>query len=376
LDHSFLLPSSENFYRTLVFSARLHSQIKAAVKSGYFSIRTGFLVQDIYKDLLSPFQMKYMYRIKSHSDHFSSLHRPWQICVFFMILSACACSKNSGTGSGGGTTPGGGNGDSLLSKEIIVGKNASNVDVDSVVTNYQYDASGHPTQFQQTSTAQFSGATSVISVVYNLTYSNNLVSGLTGTVTQSIDDGGTTFSSNSTVNTVFTSSGNHIVAYVQTVNTTGTSPFPTTLETGNDSALIGYDANGNVSSLNIYQLTQGAYEPVSQQTFTYSAGNLTQLVNVLSVSGVPVNTVTSVYTYNTKISAAPVFIVPGVTAGSTNDITGLTQTTTGTNPQTINYAYQTTYNSASQPLNSSVTLTNSPSTPDDIVTEQVSYFYQ
>ena len=288
-----------------------------------------------------------------------------------IILSAWGCSKSSGPSSSSSSTKG----DSLLTKEIITGYNASGMNVDSVVTSFQYNSADQLTQIQQTTIEQFAGASANISIVYNFTYSGNLVSGMTGTVMQSFNDGSTSFSSNSNVNTAFTASGGHIVAYVQKVITTGTTPIPTTLETGNDSAVATYAGSGNIATLAIYQLTQGAYQLISQETFTYSGSNLTSLVNALSVAGVQVNTVTSSFTYNAKISAAPMYIVPGVLAASENDVTNFTQTTTGTNPQTLTSVYNTTYNAANQPVTSAVTLTTSPSSPNDITSEGISYFY-
>jgi hypothetical protein len=308
----------------------------------------------------------------------------WALLAF-IIVSSASCSKSGTTGSGssgtggsttGGATTGGGN-NPLLSKEVLVARNAANADIDSVVSLFQYDANKNLMQTQQTTVSQISGAIFTNAITYNFTYSNNLISGFTGTVNQTFTDAGQTFNSTSQVTTVFHSSGGRIGSYVQSVMTTGTAPLPVTLETGNDSATLTYDGSGNLTNLNIYQLPQGSstYQQISQQTFTYNNGNMTQSVDVESVSGVVANTVTSTFQYDSKISATPIFVVPGVVLNSTNDLSGSTQTTTGVNAQTVTSSYMTTYNSTNQPTNSAVTLTITPANTENITAETITYTY-
>jgi hypothetical protein len=292
-----------------------------------------------------------------------------------IIFPASNCSKSSSpssatTGPGTTTNP-------LLSKEVIVGKNPAGATVDSVVIQYQYDAGKNLTQVQQSTAIQISGVSETSMLTYNFTYSGNLVSSMTGSVNQTLQSGVQTYNSTTQLNATFVSSGGHITSYVQNASTTGSGPFPVTPETGNDSALIQYDASGNISGFSLYQIGSGnmGYQLISQQSFTYSNGNMTQVVDVESVAGIPANTVTSVYQYNSYISPAPYFVGPGIPIINMNDITNINQTTTGVNPQTMTSAYSSTYNSANQPVNSSVTLTPVPTDPNAIATEEISYTY-
>jgi hypothetical protein len=302
-----------------------------------------------------------------------------------LMISALGCSKSnppgysgspSGGTTGGGTTTGSGS-NPLLSKEVLVAKNAAAADEDSIVTLFTYDGNKNLTQTEQTTFSNIAGASLTISITYHFTYSNKLISGFTGTVDQTYLDAGQTFSSNSQISSVFHASGSRIDYYVQSVSTSGSAPLPVTLETGNDSATLTYDASGNLSTLNIYQLSQGSseYQQISQQNFTYSNGNLSKSINVESVSGIVTNTVTSLFQYDSKISAAPIFIVPGVPVNSTNDLSSSTQTTTGLNAQTISTTYQTNYNSTNQPVNSLAALTITPQNPENIATETITYTY-
>ncbi len=293
-----------------------------------------------------------------------------------IIFSASNCSKSSSPSSST-TGPGVTGTNPLLSKEVIIGKNPIGATVDSVVIQNQYDANGNLTQIQQSTVAQISGIMETSMLTYNFTYSGNLVSSMTGTVIQSLQNGTQTYNSTTQVSATFVSDGGHITSYVQTASTTGSGPFPVTPETGNDSALIQYDASGNISGLSLYQIGSGSagYQLISQQNFTYSNGNMTQVVDMESVAGVPVNTVTSVYQYNSDISAAPYFVGPGIPIRNLNDVTSINQNTTGVNPQTLTTAYASTYNSANQPVSSTVTLTPAPTDPNAIATEEISYTY-
>lgn len=292
------------------------------------------------------------------------------ISVFFLFSSCSKTSSSPSSGPGTSTNP-------LLSKEVLIAKNSAGVEVDSVVTQFQYDANHHLIQTQQTSIGQFSGVVSTTTVVYNLLYANNLVSSLTGTVTQSIVSGSQNYSATTQIATAFQASGNQITSFVQKATTTGTFTFPLTQETGNDSAILAYDASGNVSSYNVYQIPPGSssYLPLSQETFSYNSGNLAQSVNVEYLAGVQSNTVTSTYQYDSQSSAAPFFISPGIPIASTNDLSKLTQTSAGVNQQSIVTSYTTTYNSANQPVTSNATLNITPSDPNNITSETISYTY-
>lgn len=293
-----------------------------------------------------------------------------------IIFSASNCSK-SASPSSSSTGPGGTSSNPLLSKEVIVSKNTSGAVVDSVVIQYQYNTNKYVTQVQQTTNVQISGVIESSMLTYNFTYSANLLSSMAGTVNQSLQSGAQNYNSSTQVNAVFVSSGSQNTSYVQTASTTGSGPFPVTPETGNDSALIQYDGSGNISGLTLYQMGSGeaGYQLISQQNFTYNNGNMTQLVDVESVAGVPVNTVTSVYQFNSDISAAPYYAGPGIPIDNVNDIININQTTTGTNPQTLTSSYTSTYNSANQPVTSSVTLTPAPTDPNAIATEEITYTY-
>jgi hypothetical protein len=293
-----------------------------------------------------------------------------------IIFSASNCSKSTSPSSSS-TGPGGTNSNPLLSKEVIVSKNTSGEVVDSLVIQYQYDANKNLTQVQQSTNIQISGVIGMSMLTYNFTYSGSLLSSMTGTVNQSLQSGAQNYNSTTQVNASFISSGGHITSYVQTASSTGSGPFPVTPETGNDSALIQYDASGNITGFTLYQIGNGGvgYQLISQQNFTYSNGNMTQLVDVESVAGVPVNTVTSVYQFNSDISASPYYVGPGIPIVNVNDITSINQTTTGTNPQTLTTAYSSTYNTANQPVSSSVTLTPTPTDPNAIATEEITYTY-
>jgi hypothetical protein len=303
-----------------------------------------------------------------------SMYIPVERFIIAVVFSSLlSCSKSSGPGSSGtGSTT-----NPLLSKEVLIAKNSAGMEVDSVVTLFQYDASKHLIQTQQTSIGQFSGTVSTTVVTYNLVYSNNLPSSLTGTVNQSIVGGSLNYSASTQIATSFQATGNQITSFVQKATTTGSFTFPLTQETGNDSAVLSYDGSGNVSTYMVYQIPPGSssYEPLSQQTFTYSMGNLAQWVNVEYVAGLQTDTVNSVYTYNSQSSAAPFFISPGIPIASTNDLSKQTQTSIGINEQSIVSTYTTTYNSTKQPLTSTATVNITPADPNNITTEIISYTY-
>jgi hypothetical protein len=302
---------------------------------------------------------------------------PVKLLLFTAVVChLLSCSKSNGSGSSGPSGPSG-NSNPLLSKEVLIAKNSAGMEVDSVVTLYQYDASKHLIQTLQTSVGQFSGVVSTTGVTYNLVYTNNLPTSLTGTVTQSIVNGAQTYSATTQIATTFQATGNQVTSFVQKATTTGNFTFPLTQETGNDSAVLAYDASGNVNSYNVFQIPPGSstYQPLTQQTFTYSMGNLTQWVDMEYVAGIQSNTVTSVYQYNSQSSAAPFFIIPGIPIASTNDLSKQTQTSTGVNAQTITTTYTTTYNSTNQPLNSTATVNIAPTDPNSIATETISYTY-
>src|SRR5580704_7628079 len=204
------------------------------------------------------------------------------ILTAIIIFSTSNCSKSTSPSSS--TGPGGTGTNPLLSEEVIVGKNTAGATVDSVVIQYQYDANKNITQVQQSMNAEISGIIETSMLTYNFTYTGSLLSSMTGSVVQSLQNGAQTYNSTTQVYASFISSGGHITSYVQTASTSGSGPFPVTPETGNDSALIQYDASGNISGFTLYQVGSGnaGYQLISQQNFTYSNGNMTQLVDVES----------------------------------------------------------------------------------------------
>jgi hypothetical protein len=289
--------------------------------------------------------------------------------ILILIVQGCQKTGMTSSSSGGGTA--------LLSKEVIVGFNAQNTQLDSIVMDFQYNGSHNLSQLQQATVSSDSGAVFNQSLTYNFTYAASLISGVTGSYTESIQYGSQTLNAATQINTSFTASGGKIVSYVQTTTTTGSPIIPITTETGNDSATLAYDANGNLSTYIIYQkqYQDPNYSLLSKQTFTFSGGNLSQSVNVLYVEGFSVDTVTTVYEYNSKLSAAPIFIFPGVNISSINDLTQVTLTTNGVNPSVVTSTYQTTYNANNQPVSSTVTVATTPANQGTLTKEDFSYFY-
>jgi hypothetical protein len=293
--------------------------------------------------------------------------------ILIALLALSACTKSGGpggTGSGGKGT--------LLAKEVIVGKDVAGVQVDSVVFALQYGANNNLSELQQDTWSQLAGNSVTISLTYQFTYSGNLVSSFTGNYSQTIKEGGQTYNSADQLNTTFYATGGQVTSYLQLATLSGAKVISPTTVTGNDSALLSYDANGNVSRYTIYEKNQGAkkFTLYFDETFSYSGGNLAQTINFEYVLGIPLDTVTTVYTYNGKLSAAPVQLVPGVNINNINDISSFTRTTVGAVPSTNVTTYQTTYNSSNQPVSSIVTVMENPFTPETLASETITYSYQ
>jgi hypothetical protein len=301
------------------------------------------------------------------------------ITIITMVFAvACTKSGTPSSSSSSSSTSNNGGGTALLTKEVIVGWNHLNVEVDSIVFTFQYDANNNLTESQESTTSTDSGTTFTTNLTYNYSYSGNVISAVTGTFMQSAAGPTLNFHATTQINTTFTSSGGKVTGYVQTTNTTGTPFLPLTQITGNDSALFTYDASGNLATYIIYTKDPGipGYSPFNNESFTFSNGNLTQSVNVIYVAGIAEDTVTTVYQYNSKLSAAPFFIALGVPSGIKNDYTQVTETTAGIVPQTNVNMYSTTYNSANQPTSSTVTVTETPAYSGDLGTEKITYTYQ
>lgn len=295
-----------------------------------------------------------------------------------LILTALSIGcKKTGSSGPSGPSPSG-NGGALLAKEVIVGSNSSGVTLDSLVTTYQYNGNNYLSSLQQTSTFSESGDVITTSLTYNITYSGNLISSLTGSYTETAQTPTQTVSSTTQISTTFQSSGGHIVSYIQTASTSGTPFIPLTPQTGNDSALLTYDGNGNVSTYTIYEIEPGltGYQLTSQENFTFASSDLSQSVNIIYLAGIAVDTFTTVYQYNTKLSSAPLYLVPGVALISLNDLTQSIVTETGDNPSTVTTSYMTTYNSANQPASSKATVAAVPADPASITAETITYTYQ
>ena len=297
------------------------------------------------------------------------------VLALILIASSIGCKKG-GSSSSSGPTPV--NGGALLTSEVLVASNSSGVTIDSIVTSYQYNGNNYLSTLQQTSTSSFSGDVIITSLTYNITYSGNLVSSLTGSYTESAQTPAQTVSSSTQISTTFQSAGGHVVSYIQTASTSGSPFIPLTPETASDSALLTYDANGNLSTYTIYEIEPGltGYQLASQETYTYASGNLSQSVDIIYLSGIAVDTFTTAYQYNTKLSAAPLYIVPGVSVINLNDLTQSVVTETGDNPGTVTTAYTTTYNAANQPASSNATIATIPGNPNGIASEKITYTYQ
>ncbi|HXB33629.1 MAG TPA: hypothetical protein VNV35_09415 [Puia sp.] len=302
--------------------------------------------------------------------------------LILLITASTSCTKSSNSSSSSNTSDTsnngkGGNG-ALLTQEVVVVTNSSGATVDSIVTSYQYNSNNLVTGMQQNSTYADSVGSLTTNLSYTVTWSGNLPSSLSGTFVETAQDGVLNESATIQINTTFQSSGGHIVSYIQRTSTTsGTVFFPPTQITGNDSALLTYDAGGNLSTYNIYNIPNGssAYEPFSFTTYTFGGGNLTQTVENVYVVGIQTATYTTEYQYNSKLAAAPLFLYPGIAAIIINDLSQTTETETGLIPQTIVTAYNTTYNYANQPATTKGTVTTTPAS-SGITTENITYTYQ
>ena len=307
------------------------------------------------------------------------------VIVAWIVASAVACSKSSSSNPSSSSSSstdttksssGSGSGSGLLKQEVLTMQAGSLGTIDSVVYQFQYNSSNQLSGLQQTTISSFSGTTFNTAISYTYTYSGSLVSSIAGTVNESITGTSGTYNSTTTLTMTFQSAAGKITGYVQTATTTGSPLIPATPETANDSAVITYDGSGNVASYDLYLLSSGSYIPWTQETFTLSSGNMTGTVLNEYVAGVLTNTQTTAYTYNSKLAASPYYGIPGVPINNANDVTGESQTTTGTNPATLSYTYTTTYNSANQPSSSSVAVTQTPANADNITGEQITYTYQ
>lgn len=295
--------------------------------------------------------------------------------ALILIASSIGCKKSGSSGPSGPGSPGGGG--ALLTKEVLVAANSSGT-IDSIVTTYQYNGNNELSTLQQTSTSSISGDVITTSLSYNITYSGNLVSSLTGSYTESAQTPSQTVSSTTQISTTFQSSSGHVVSYIQTASTSGSPFIPLTPQTASDSALLTYDGNGNITTCTIYEIEPGltGYQLASQESFTYASSNLAQSVTIIYLAGIAVDTFTTAFQYNTKLSSAPLYIVPGVAVISLNDLTQSIVTETGDNPGSVTTSYTTTYNSANQPTSSKATVASVPSNPAGITAETITYTYQ
>lgn len=290
--------------------------------------------------------------------------------LLFAPVLALGCSKGGSTR----TTAGDG---ALLSKEVLVYKNADASSLDSVTTMLAYNTDNTPSQFEQYTYSLFSGGTTTADLTYNFTYSGGLIAGFTGMVKQ-VASASTLFTQTTMLSTTFHSTAGKVDGYIQTASVSGAAFFPETPETGNDSALITYDASGNISTYTIYQEARGAttYVLLTQTTFTFAGGNLVQSVTQEYVGGVAEGTVTTIYTYNTHLSATPLYIIPGVATKITNDVSAMSETTTGVNAGSVAVTFTSTYNTADQPVISSGPVTITPVTSAAFTQESISYEYE
>jgi hypothetical protein len=298
--------------------------------------------------------------------------------LILLITASTSCQKSGSSSNSSNNNNGKGSGALLTGEVLVVTNSASATTVDSIVTSYQYNSNNQVTGMQQNSTYADSAGSLTTNLSYTVTWSGNLPSRLSGTFVETAQDGAFSESATIAINTTFQSSGGQIVSYIQRTSTTsGTVFFPPTQITGNDSALLTYDAGGTIATYNIYTIPNGssAYEPFSLTTYTYSGGNLTQTVEDVYVAGIEVDTYTTAYQYDSKLAAAPLYLYPGIATISANDLTQTTDTETGTNPGSVTTTYATTYNSANQPASTVATATTTPST-SGITTEKITYTYQ
>jgi len=282
------------------------------------------------------------------------------------------CTKTGTSGSSSaGNTP-------LLSQEIIVAKNGLNATVDSIVFDYQYDANRNLTGAQQTMSSNYTGDNFLSDLTYQFTYSSGVISGITGTFTQSAKIRTFQYSATTQISITFSVSAGKVLSYVQVAKTTGTPILPVTPITGNDSAVLTYDGNGNLATDIIYLKGPASpnYKLYSKESFTFSNNDLVGSVLIFALDGIPVDTTNSIYSYNSKLSASPLYGVPGVPLNSLNDLVQLMQSETGLNPSEHITNYSSTYNAKNQPVSSAVTITSAQSTPQDAASESISYTYQ
>lgn len=304
-------------------------------------------------------------------------HLTATVLLILLITASISCKKSSSSTSSTDSTGKSGSG-ALLSKYVLVAANVSGATVDSVVYNYQYDGNNNLTGLQQSTTITLSGAVSGTTISYTMTYSGNVITGLTGTANENVTISSNSYSATTQVNTTFQSSGGHVTSYVQHATTTGSPLVPTSPLLANDSALLTYDAKGNIATLTLYQIDpqNGQYLLSSTESFTFSGGNLSQTVLVTYAGGVAADTFTSNYQYDSKVSAVPLYLVPGIAIINANNLTQSVDTETGVNPGSVTTNYTNTYNSANQPSSSTATVTTTPANSGVIATENITYTYQ
>jgi hypothetical protein len=302
-----------------------------------------------------------------------------------LVILAVACSKGGLTSPGGGTGSG-----ALLAKEVSVNRVAQENQLDSVVTLYTYNTNKTLSETEVTSVVESAELTSHQTIITNISYAGGLISGLTGTSTDTIVYPGNItgyVTAQTTIN--YVASGSRIVSYVEQIS--GTTTFPGTqlqnLETYSvDSALINYGGNGQVSSyVDYHREGTGAYVEYYTETYTYSGSNLAQTLIIQNDLGHPgaayVDTTTSVYSHDGRTNtSSTVTIVPGVYVNSVDNLSKLSITTVGFAPSTSTATYNTTLNSSNQPVSSTtnltLTITTNTATTTTTATETDSFFYQ
>ena len=286
---------------------------------------------------------------------------------------ACGCTKTSSSSTGPPNSSG-----SLLSTEVIVAKNHLNQTVDSIVYSYTYGANGNLSRMIETTNSMDSIYAASTSLTYNFTYSGNILSGITGSFTQSSSANNVMNSASTQIESTFTSSDGKLTGYVQVTSTSGTPYLPITSTTGDDSAIFTYDAMGNLATYDIYREYPGepGYLPASKESYSFNGSALTQTVYLFYVSGILEDTTTTHYTYNSSVAASPLYIAFGVPITVPNDISGIDFTTTGLLPNTVTSTYTSTYNAANQPVTTVVNFTETPSNTGDVLTENITYTYQ
>jgi hypothetical protein len=293
--------------------------------------------------------------------------------ISLLTLSIQSCKKNTaGTGNGNGNGPG-----LLLSGYTLVGTNASNNVVESATNLITYDGNNNITETQFVDTSFQLEMTIIVNTITKFTYGPSFIGSATESITtQNTVVGQAPYGVTDSSYLTFYAGTSQVDSFVTSsiINTTGPLVGPTTLTM--DSALLTYDANGEVSSYTVYQIEKlpGPYTLFYKQTFTYNGSNLAGYV----LTNYPASSVTTAtYSYNSHNAAAPFYsIIPGILLKTANDLSEISETQTGVNAGHTTYSYSSSYNSTDQPVVSTVLISMTPTNALFPVSETITYSYK